>query len=298
MMARLPRISIVTPSFNQAQFLEETILSVLGQDYPNLEYIIVDGNSSDGSVEIIHKYAPQLAYWVSEADRGQSHALNKGFARATGDLLGWLNSDDLYVPGALQAVGEAYRANPGKVIIGDVIDFDMRTGKESLLQQRGISVEGMVNFWDGKSPWHQPGIFFPRATYEAVGGLDEDLYYNMDRDLLARVLQHCAVFYLDRVVARFRLHDSSKTCSVNDGRRTMEASRVSQRYWDVLGDVNRADHDRYVTRVLVFQAEQQMKLGRLRQALGLLGNAMQVNFKQTSLHCFWEMRQWVRAKTH
>ncbi len=107
-----PKISIVTPSYNQAEFLERTILSVLNQNYPNLEYIIIDGGSTDGSVEIIKKYEKYLSYWVSEKDRGQAHALNKGFEKATGDLVGWQNSDDIYLPGAFRKVAEVYRNNP------------------------------------------------------------------------------------------------------------------------------------------------------------------------------------------
>ena len=110
-MNALPKISTVTPSFNQGKFLEKTILSVLEQGYPNLEYIIIDGGSSDESVDIIKKYADRLNYWVSEADRGQSHAINKGFERATGEIFGWLNSDDWYHPGALQAVDDCVENN-------------------------------------------------------------------------------------------------------------------------------------------------------------------------------------------
>jgi len=102
----VPRITVVTPSFNQAEFIEETIRSVLLQGYPNLEYIVIDGGSTDGSVEVIEKYSPWLTYWCSEPDRGQSHAINKGFERATGEILGWINSDDILYSGALQAAAE------------------------------------------------------------------------------------------------------------------------------------------------------------------------------------------------
>ena len=107
-----PKITIVTPSFNQGQFIEETIRSVLDQNYPNLEYLIIDGGSTDQTIEVIRKYERQLSYWVSEKDRGQVHAINKGLARATGEIFGFLNSDDLYVPGTFEVVGEYFEKHP------------------------------------------------------------------------------------------------------------------------------------------------------------------------------------------
>lgn len=126
-----PKISIVTPSYNQGSYLEETILSVLNQKYPNLEYIIIDGGSTDSSVEIIKKYASYLSYWVSEKDSGQSEALNKGFNRASGEIIAWLNSDDLYCENTLHIIAEKFMEHPEVgIVYGDVINF-MANGKET-----------------------------------------------------------------------------------------------------------------------------------------------------------------------
>ena len=128
-MSKLPKISIVTPSLNQAKFLEKTIQSVLAQNYSDLEYIIIDGGSTDGSVEIIKKYQDKIAYWVSEKDRGQSHGINKGFALATGDIFAWLNSDDTYMPGALHTVAEYFSKDS---------DLDFLYGDVNLINEKSI----------------------------------------------------------------------------------------------------------------------------------------------------------------
>jgi len=237
MMAPWPKISIVSPSFNQGHYLEQAITSILGQDYPSLEYLVVDGGSADGSVGVIEKYAQRLSWWVSERDAGQSDALRKGFARSTGDLLGWVNSDDLLEPGALAAIGEAYHRSPGSIIAGNVLQFREGSARTRVLRQRCLTYEDMVKIWTRRAFYSQPGVFFPRAAYEAVGGVDVHLHYCMDHDLMNRMLKLCPVVYLDRVVARARLHPACKTCALGY-RMVLESQVVSRRYWNGLPGAN------------------------------------------------------------
>jgi glycosyltransferase involved in cell wall biosynthesis len=208
MEEKLLLISVVTPSYNQAQFLEETILSVLNQDYPYLEYIIIDGGSSDGSVDIVRKYEERLAYWVSEPDRGQSHALNKGIGRATGDILFWLNADDICLPGAFSKVAEAFSQQPPpRIVIGQAYIID-HEGK--LLGQRESQFTSWADYATRKCDIRQVAAFFDRKLFNELGGVDESLEYAMDTDLLLRFTRLHYPLIINEYLAAYRKHGGTK----------------------------------------------------------------------------------------
>jgi glycosyltransferase involved in cell wall biosynthesis len=205
-----PKITIITTNYNYGQFLEETIRSVLLQGYPNLEYIIIDGGSTDNSVEIIKKYEKWLSYWVSEADRGQPHAINKGLAKATGTIFNWINSDDLLTPGALTEVAMCF--NQVDAVAGSVVNFS-NFGEERLITQKGLTVIKLLR-GEKHTSFHQPGFWLCPEKVQESGGINESLQYIFDWDLVIRYLnKYPNVFYSPKILARFRLHDNSKTVS-------------------------------------------------------------------------------------
>ena len=211
----LPLVSIVTPSFNQASYLEETIQSVFDQDYPRIEYMIVDGGSADGSVSIIKKYADKLAWWVSEVDKGQTDAINKGFGRAKGRILAWLNSDDTYEPGAVSAAVKFLQENSdvGMVYAGcNYIDEESRKIGDFPAAQTDYRRlrRGYVHI-------PQQTMFFRAGLWHAVGPLDPTFYFAMDYDLWVRIASHAAIKYLPgKTWANFRIHTSGKTIAADD----------------------------------------------------------------------------------
>lgn len=208
-----PLVSIVTPSYNQADFIEETIRSMLLQGYPNLEYIIIDGDSTDESVDIIRKYEPWLAYWVSESDRGQTHAVNKGFSKCNGDILAWLNSDDTYEPGAIAAVAtKAIKDSGVDVIYGNVKITD-EIGK-TLAEIRTVPFHPQAFLYETVHIVAQSGVFWRRDIQRKVGDVNEDLHYSMDRELLIRFMEKGAKFaFLHQVLGTYRCHSQAKTSS-------------------------------------------------------------------------------------
>lgn len=210
----LPKITIVTPSFNQGQYIEETIRSVLLQNYPNLEYIIIDGGSTDETVNIIKKYEKWITYWVSEPDKGQSDAINKGLARATGEVFNWLNSDDVYLPNTLLSVGH-YFINR---------DLNVLCGREYLFYPNGEKVltDGTTIFESleatiAEGHIQQPPTFFRLPVVKQLGGVDSLLHFCMDAELWVNYLAHFGldgIQKVDLITNLFRMHDAAKTSNL------------------------------------------------------------------------------------
>ncbi len=296
MATELPRITLVTPSLNQGEYLAETLDSVLSQGYPNLEYIVIDGGSSDASVEILQRYSRHLRYWVSEPDRGQSDALIKGFSRATGELMNWINADDLLRPGSLQAVADAWVAEPADLIVGEDIQFTASVDQPvGHFKPAGYTHPGCLRFWDGKFRYHQPPCFFSRRAYVDCGGLRRDLHYVMDYDLYCRMLAVPAVrvVYLDRVLSAFRLHPAAKTSRAK-ARFLAEQRSVSRPRWP--SDWNIGDEqlamDRYSAECALFQAAEALRSRDLRAS----GRAFAAALAYAPLHAtgFAFRRGWER----
>ena len=275
----LPRITLVTPSFQQGEFLAETIESVLDHHYPNLQYIIVDGGSRDESVSVIRRYARHLDWWVSEPDQGQSDALGKGFARADGVLLNWLNSDDLLRPGALHAVAEAWQASGADLIVGEDLPFTHDPAKPvGHFRPSGHHWPECLRFWSDEFRYHQPCTFFSARAWLASGGLDSTLHYVMDYDLYCRILAlpDCRVELLNRPLTAFRLHPDAKT-SAQRQHFLAEQTLVSRRYWQVGAlDPARAERElrAYTARCRFHQGVDCLRHRRLGEGMRHMGQGL------------------------
>jgi GT2 family glycosyltransferase len=202
-----PLVSIITPSFNQARYLEETLRSVLDQDYPNLEYIVVDGASTDGSVGIIRKYADQLTWWVSEQDSGQADAINKGLSHATGEIVAWLNSDDYYLPGAISEAVSAFEEKPDVVLIyANMLAVDEHGETINALHYEQMDLEDLLCF----QIFGQPAVFFRREALERAGILDPSYHFLLDHHLWLRIALQGRILHVAQTWAAARYHAEAK----------------------------------------------------------------------------------------
>lgn len=208
------QLSIITPTYNSGKFLEDTIISIINQTYKNIEFIIIDGGSTDNTVDIIRKYEKSISYWVSEPDKGQTDAINKGFKLSKGDLVGWLGSDDLLYPDTVEKIVNYIKKNnilldETGVIFGNVIAFH-DDGREVLMDGHKINRKRLLNTWPQVL---QPGSFHPRQAINKVGLPDVNLNYCMDYDFWIRLLKDNKGLYLNEILARFRMHTDSKSVS-------------------------------------------------------------------------------------
>lgn len=226
---RYPKLTVVTPSYNQAAFLERTILSVLNQNYPNLEYIIVDGGSNDGSVEIIKKYEKHLSWWVSEKDRGQVHAINKALERATGEYISFQNSDDVYFPGTFARFGEAALKYPVDILYGDL--YMITTDDEVTEILKTTSYDFDCQILEGMQI-HNQSLFFKRSLVEKYGMFDESFRFAFDYDFITRYTSHKSTTTkkIDGLGGALRVHAEAKSSTIATTIGREEHARVQKLY--------------------------------------------------------------------
>jgi glycosyltransferase involved in cell wall biosynthesis len=223
-----PKFSIITPSYNQGEYIEETIQSVLSQNYPNLEYIIVDGNSTDNSVDNIKKYEAFLSWWVSEKDGGQAQAINKGLKKSTGEIIAWINSDDRYTPYAFSAVRDFFQQNPEvDMVYGDAEIIDS-TGNFIMHRKELAFDKTMARLIGFGILIPQPATFWRRNIFETVGYLNENLHYALDSDYWSRIAEKHEIRHIPIVLAQARYHDESKTMLSKKGLMPLAKVEISQ----------------------------------------------------------------------
>ncbi len=212
-MNACPKVSIVSPSFNQVQFIEETICSVLNQKYPNIEYIIIDGGSTDGSVDIIRKYEKNISYWISEKDEGQTDAINKGLSLATGSILAYLNTDDVYLPSTVETVVRFFMENPNVFMVyGDIFQMDERSHIGKRINPNNIDFYKLLS---GRFYLPQPTVFFRKEVLDDIGYFDKNLNLAMDLDYWIRMyLNQYNITYINEVLAKVRIYPNAKSISL------------------------------------------------------------------------------------
>jgi GT2 family glycosyltransferase len=237
-------VSVITPSYNQAAYLEQTILSVLEQDYPHIEYFVMDGASTDNSVDIIRKYESKLAWWVSEKDKGQADAINKGFARATGEVIAWLNSDDYYLAGAVSAAVKMFEEHPEVVLVyGNMLAVDEHGKTFNKLNYKQLTLEDLLCF----QIIGQPAVFMRRSALQTAGGLAPDFHFMLDHHLWIRIAQLGKILHVNQTWAAARYHAEAKNLAQSVGFsreafRVFDALTKDEKLAPIFAKVNRRSH--------------------------------------------------------
>ena len=270
-----PLVSVVTPSYNQASFLETTVRSVLEQDYPSVEYFVMDGASGDGSVDIIKKYADRLSGWVSEKDRGQGDAINKGLARAKGEIVAWLNSDDYYLPKAISSAVKVFEQNPeAGLLYGNMLAVDQDGQTLNILRYGQYNLEDLLCF----QIIGQPAVFFRREAYEQAGGLDVSFHYMLDHLLWIRIAQESKIVYVPQTWSAARFHPQAKNRNLavefpKEAFRILDWARTQPGLSDTMARVER----RSLASAHRVNARYQLDAGRP-------GDSLRAWFKAFSIH--------------
>lgn len=278
----LPRFSIVTPSYNTGRHIADAIRSVLSQDYPNLDYLVMDGGSTDDTVEVLRSFGPCVR-WISEKDAGQSDAIRRGFGQTSGEILTWLNSDDVLAPGALQTVAEYFAANP---------EVDVVYGKATYIDAQGKEIGRCVHVepFSARRLFHysdfivQPAAFFRRSAYDAVGGLDANLHYGMDYDLWLKLARAHTFAYLPRSLASYRWLTDNKT-AIGGFDRLDELREVTTRQGLTEPAFMRLERINLFGR----QALRSIKAGQILDSIGGVGRALAI--LASSPRAIWSMLQ-------
>lgn len=281
------KISIVTPSFNQGQFLEQTIQSVLSQNYSNLEYVIIDGGSNDSSFDIIKKYENQLLYWVSEKDEGHGHALNKGFSHTTGEIMAWINSDDMYTPSCFKVVSEIFSNFPDVMWISG---FNSRWNRDGAMTKATRVPKNKFDYMLGRYRWiQQESVFWRRELWEKAGGkINQNYKFMVDGELWTRFFLYEPLYSVDCILGGYRAHSSNRA-SHNHSDCLHEMDRaISEMRKSCLPDVIKTyDKLRYLQRL--------SRNGALKFLVSRLGPRMFPSVYQSASYknIAWENETWI-----